>query len=132
MSARLAFRRPLEQSAKRSGSVLSGDDRCEDRAAADAQDVGDHARQLHVRVFQRLLQPVRVPCDLTDQLLAGSCQIAQCLNRGRRHEAAPNQPVRQQVGDSGRIVPVALATGIVLDPGRSVTPHRAVVGCGSP
>ena len=34
-----------------------------------------------------------------NQLLAGSRQVAQFLDRSRRHEAAPNQPVRQQVGD---------------------------------
>ena len=91
------------------GIGLPGDERREDRSAADAQDVGDHPRQLHVRVFQRLLQALRVPRDLADQLLAGPRQVPQFLNRGRRHEAAPNQPVRQQVRDPGRIVPVALA-----------------------
>ena len=76
---------------------------------------GDHACQLHVRVFERLLQALRVPRDLADQLLAGSRQVAQFLDRGRRHEAAPNQPVRQQVGDPGRVLPVALAARNVPD-----------------
>ena len=97
------------------GIGLPGDERRQDRPAADAQDVGDHARQLHVRVFQRLLQALRVPRDLADQLLAGPRQVAQFLNRGRRHEAAPNQPVRQQVRDPGRVVAVALAARNVPD-----------------
>ena len=41
--------------------------------------------------------------------------VPQFLNRGRRHEAAPNQPVRQQVRDPGRVVPVALAARDVSD-----------------
>ena len=120
MSARSAFRRP----------VVHGQ-------AADAHDVGDHvspamsaariARPLTPRmsvttcvnftwrVFERLLQALRVPRDLADQLLAGPRQVAQFLDRGRRHEAAPNQPVRQQVGDPGRVVPVALAARNVPD-----------------
>ena len=58
-----AIRQPL-------GIGLAGDDRREDRLAADAQDVGGNARQLDIRVFQRLLQPLRVPGDLSDR--AGS------------------------------------------------------------
>ena len=115
MSARPAFRRPLVQSGQPLGIGLPGDERRENRPATDAQDVGDHACQLHVRVFQRLLQALRVPRDLADQLLAGPRQVAQLLNRGRRHEAAPNQPVRQQVGNPGRVLPVALAARNVAD-----------------
>ena len=85
------------------------------RPAARAQDVGDHARQLHVRVFECLLQPLRVPRDLSDELLARPRQVAQFLNRGRRHEAALNQPVGQQVGDPGRVLLVALAARNIPD-----------------
>ena len=97
------------------GIGLPGDERRQNRPAAGAQDVADHARQLHVRVFERFLQPLRVPGGLADQLLAGPRQVAQFLDRGRRHEAAPNQPVRQQVGDPRRVLPVALAARNVPD-----------------
>jgi len=70
------------------GIGLPGDQRREDRPAAGAQDVGDHPRQLHVGVFQRLLQPLRVPRDLADELLAGPRQVAQFLDRGRRSRTA--------------------------------------------
>ena len=53
--------------------------------------------------------------DLADQLLAGSCEIAQFLDRCRRHEARANQPVCQQIGDPGRIVHVRLAARDVAD-----------------
>ena len=97
------------------GVGLPGDQRRDDRPAAGAQDVGDHARQLHVRVFECLLQPLRVPRDLSDELLARPRQVAQFLNRSRRHEAALNQPVRQQVGDPGRVLLVALAARNIPD-----------------
>ena len=67
----------------------------------------------------RLLHAQGVPCDLTHQLLAGSRQVAQRLDRGRRHEAAFNQPVRQQVGDPRRVLPVTLAARNVADVPRS-------------
>ena len=115
ISARSAFKRPVVQSASRSGSVSPAISADRIRPAAGAQDVADHARQLHVRVFERLLHAQGVPCDLTHQLLAGSRQVAQRLDRGRRHEAAFNQPVRQQVGDPRRVLPVALAAWNVAD-----------------
>ena len=106
---------PLGAISQPLGIGLPGDERRQDRPAADAQDVAGHARQLHVRVFQRLLQAQGVPRALTDQLLAGPRQVAQLLDRGRRHEAARDQPVRQQVGDPGRVLPVALAARNVPD-----------------
>ena len=54
-----------------------------------AQDVGDHPRQLHVGVFQRLLQRLRVPRDLAVEQPPGPRSARDWfLNRGRRHEAA--------------------------------------------
>ena len=74
------------------GIGLSRDDRGEDRPTADAQDVGDYARQLHVHVFQRLLQPLGMPRDLADQLLAGPRQRG-----GRRRGDAPAVAVGKRV-----------------------------------
>jgi hypothetical protein len=56
--------------------------------------------------------------DLARQLLPGPRQIAQFLDRLRRHKARPDQTMCQQIGDPGRIVSVALAAGHRLDVGR--------------
>src|SRR4051794_20568313 len=63
-----------------------------------------------------------MPHDLAAQLLARPRQIAQVLDRLRRDEARPDQAVRQQVRDPGRIIYVALATRPPLDV-RRVSPH---------
>jgi hypothetical protein len=42
-------------------------------------------------------------------MLAGARQIAQFLNRRRRHEAQAHQPMGHQVGDPGCVVDIGLA-----------------------
>ena len=58
--------------------------------------------------FEGLLDPLRVLSDLADELLAGTCDIAELLHGSGRHEARANQPVRRQVGDPHRVVDVGL------------------------
>ena len=100
---RLAFRRTSVQSVNRSGSVSPAISAA--RIARPLAPRMSATTRVSVGVFQRLLQPLRVPRDLAYELLAGPRQVAQFLNRGRRHEAALNQPVRQQVGQlqSGKL-----------------------------
>ena len=80
-----------------------------------AQDIRDHRRQLDVGFLQHRLDALRMLHDLARQLLARARQVAQLLDRLRRHEARPDQAMRQQVGDPGRVVDVALAAGHALD-----------------
>src|SRR5206468_8924841 len=87
----------------------------EDRAAADAHDVGEHAGELDVGRLQGLLDAQGVLGDFPHELFTRAGQVAQLLHRGGRHEAAANQTVRQQVGDPGGVVDVALAAGDVAD-----------------
>ena len=94
---------------------LAGDERLENRAPAGPQHVADHLRQFQIRVLQRLLDAQRVPGDLSDQLFPRPREIAEFLNRRRRHKAAPDQTMRQQVRDPGRIVRVTLAPRHVAD-----------------
>ena len=65
--------------------------------------------------------------DLAGKLLARARQVTQFLNRGRRHEAGTNQPVRQQVRDPGSVVHLALASRHVMDM-RGVGQHQLKVG----
>jgi hypothetical protein len=60
-------------------------------------------------VFQRLLDPLRMSRQLAHELFARAREIAELLNGSRRHKAALNQSMRQQIGDPGRVVHVALA-----------------------
>ena len=71
--------------------------------------------QLDVRLFQHRLEALLMAHDLAAQLLARARQIAQVLDRLRRDEARPDQAIRQQVRNPGRIIYVALAARHPLD-----------------
>ena len=92
------------------GIALAGDQRPEDGAPAGAEQVGDHAGDLEVGVFQRLLDAQGVASHLANQLFAGARQVTQLLDRLGRHEARADQAVGQQVGEPVRIADVALAS----------------------
>src|SRR5262249_36399907 len=64
---------------------------------------------------KHLLNALLVLHHLAHQLLAGTGQIAQLLNRSWRNHARADQPVRQQVCDPGRVVDVAFAPRHVPD-----------------
>jgi hypothetical protein len=64
---------------------------------------------------QGLLDSQRVLRDLAHELLAGAGKIAKLLYPCRRHEAAADQPVSEQIGDPHRVVHVGLATGHIAD-----------------
>src|SRR5208283_2516105 len=83
-------------------------DRLQNAAAAPAQDVGNDRGQLDVGLLQRRLNPLSVTDDLARQLTPRAGQVAQVLDRLRRHEAGPDQPVGEKVGDPGRVIGVAL------------------------
>jgi hypothetical protein len=87
----------------------------EHRASRDPQNVGGHGRQLDVGSFQHLLQPIdfRRPLAHQRRPIAGHFPQLPLLLGG--HEAGPQQPVAQQVGDPLGILDVALAAGHRLD-----------------
>ena len=109
-------------------------------AATGAKDVADHFRQLHIGVFEGLLNPLHVASPLAHQLLARAREIAQLLDRSRGDETTPDQSQRQQIGDPRRIVLVAFPTrdvpdvhGVGEDEGHVVlkdVPHRLPVDAG--
>ena len=63
------------------------------------EDIGGDRCQLDPRILQQLVQAIGGPAPLLDQHLAMPRQIAKLPNRRRRHEAAPQQPVLQQLRD---------------------------------
>ena len=69
------------------------------------------------------LHPLHVARLLTNQLLARAQQIAHLLGLCVRHEARPDQTVRQQFGQPHRIVDVGLAARHVLHM-RGVRQHQ--------
>ena len=71
--------------------------------------------QLDVGPFQRLLQPVDLGRALVHQTGAVAGQLAQLALGAVRHEAGPQQPVPQQVGDPLAVLHVGLAPGHRLD-----------------
>ena len=106
---------PIRKAGQFRGVAFAGNQCLDHRAAAHAHEVGDHRVQLDVGVFQRLLQPLHMARLLTHQLLAGAQQVAHLLGLRIRHEARPDQTVRQQIGQ-----PVASLTS-VLRPGTFLT-----------
>src|SRR5579864_2642650 len=105
---------PCARSASRSGSSSPSMS-----ALTIARALADDARkdtvELDVRVLEHLLDSHRVLRHFADQLLAGSREVAQFLDRSRRYEAAANQAVREQIGDPHRVVHVGLAAGNVAN-----------------
>jgi hypothetical protein len=69
----------------------------------------DHRVELDVGVLQRLLQALDVSAALAHQLLSGAQQVAHLLGLLVRHETAPDQAVRQKIGQPGGIVHIGLA-----------------------
>ena len=88
---------------------FAGHKRLEHRAATGPEDIADGLGQLHIRVFERLLDALRVARDLPDELLARPREISQVLNGRGRDEATPDQPHRQQVGQPPGVFHIALA-----------------------
>jgi hypothetical protein len=60
-------------------------------------------------------EPLRVPRDLTNQLLARAHQRTEVLDRRRWNETASNQSVREKIGDPRSVLHVRLASRHVLD-----------------
>ena len=124
------------------GVPLAGDDGLQHRAPALAKHVGDHAVELDVGFLQRLLDALDMGGALPHQLLPGAHQAPQLDHLLRRHEAAPDQPVRLQIREPDRVRHVALAARNGLDvlgigqnqlevPGlRQDAPHRLPVDPG--
>ncbi len=63
---------------------------------------------------------------LAHQLLAGAQQIAHLLGLLVRYKTAPDQAVRQKVGQPGGVVHIGLASGHVLDM-RRVRQHQGKI-----
>ena len=100
---------------ERLGFVVPSGDGLEHRPAGLPDDVRHHAGQLDVGILQRLLDPLNVPRLLAHQGLARPGQIADLLLRRGRYEAGPQQTVRQQLRQPGRIIHVGLAARDVAE-----------------
>ena len=103
--------------------LTRGDQRFDHPTAGQTDDVGDHRVELDVGVLQRLLQALDMAAALAHQLLAGAQQGAHFLGLLVRHKTAPDQAVRQKIGEPGGIVDVGLAPRHVLDM-RRVRQHQ--------
>jgi hypothetical protein len=84
-------------------------------SSSTSPSIADDRRELEVRIFQDLLQPLGVLRDLPHELLARAGQVAQLVNRRRGNKAAADQSVGEQVCDPRRVIHVALAARDVPD-----------------
>ena len=109
--AQLATRQ-LGQHLRRRGAR---DQRLQHGSPGHAQDVRRHRRELDPGVLQHLVKPVGFPLPLLDQSLAIAREVAQLANRRRGNEAAPQQPVLQQLRDPHAVLHVGLAPRHLFD-----------------
>ena len=106
--------------------ALPCDDCLQDAPAAEAQDVGNDRGELDVGFLQRRLNPLGVTDDLARQFAPRPGQVAQFLNRLRRHETGADETVGEEIGDPRRIVGVALAARHIAN-ARGVGENQAEV-----
>jgi len=78
--------------------------RLEHGAPRGPEDVARHRRQLDARVLEHLLQPIGLAGVLVDQRFAVSREISELPNRLWRPEAAPHEPVLQQLRDPDAVL----------------------------
>jgi hypothetical protein len=95
--------------------LLSGEQPVEHVAGRLTEDVGHHGVQLDPRVLQELLDALGLLGAVGDQFLAIPGEVAEVGDRGRRHEASPQQPALGELGQPGRVRHVRLAAGNALD-----------------
>ena len=74
------------------GISFAGTKRFEHPTAALAEHIRHYGSQLNIGVFEHLLKALFVLADLTHQVLAGAGQVAQFLDRSRRHQARRISP----------------------------------------
>jgi hypothetical protein len=103
------------QGRQSAGVGFAGDQRFDHPTTGQTHDVGDDRVELDVGVLQRLLQALDVAAALAHQLLAGAQQAAHLLGLLVRHETAPDQAVREKVGQPAGVVHVGLASRHVFD-----------------
>jgi hypothetical protein len=77
------------------GVRFACDYRRQDTAATRPHDITDHRSQLDLCLFQNCLNALDVLNNLARQLLARPREIAQLLDRSRRHEARPDEAMGQ-------------------------------------
>ncbi len=99
----------LGQVGQRGGVAFPGDQRLEHRPARDPDDVGGHRGQLDAGVLEQLLQPLDLPAAFPGDRGPGPGQVPQLPDRLGRHERAPHQPVRAELGQPGRVGDIGLA-----------------------
>ena len=109
---------------QRRRAAFPGNQGVQEPAAAGAEQVGDHHRDLQQRVLQDLLHPVLVPCLVLGQPGPGAGQRPQVPDRLRRHERAAEHAPLVQLAVPYAVEPVALApAGQVLDVAGVDQPH---------
>ena len=97
------------------GVALASDQGSQHRPTRGAQHVGGDRVELDAGVLQGLLDALALGGMGLDQPLAIPGQVAQLADRGRGHEAAPQQPMLQQLCQPGSVADIGLAAGQDLD-----------------
>ena len=92
------------------GVVLPGNDGFDHPSARNAQGVGGNRTEFDVGLFEKLLNAIRHRTLRLLQLCPKARQIAQILNVGGRHKAAPNQAMLQEISDPLTIFGIGLTT----------------------
>ena len=108
---RLSPEGPARQICERVRSAHIVDESIEHRAAGHAEHVGRHGRELDVRIIQDLVQAVDRPAALLRDGLAIAREVPQLVDRRWWHEAPPQEPVLQQLGDPDAVLHVGLPFG---------------------
>ncbi len=99
----------LGQLGQHLGVAFTGDERGQHRPARHAQHVGGDRVQLDAGVLEGLLDPLALAGVGLDEPFAVAGQVAQLADRRRRHEAAAQQPVLEQLGQPLGVSHVGLA-----------------------
>ena len=104
----------LGQVSQRGGVVIPDDECLEHQPAGDTEDVRGNRGQLDPGVLEQLLQSLGLPTAFTGDRGPGPGQVPQLPDRLGWHERAPDQPVRTELGQPGRIGDIGLAAREVL------------------
>ena len=116
-SGRLRRNWPWANSASAAASSCPATSSPEHRPRRDPGDVADHAGQLDVGPFQRLLEAVDLGGALPHQTAPVAGQLPQLACGPIGHETAAQQSMAQQIRQPFGIAHIALASGHHLDVG---------------
>ena len=85
------------------------------RPARDSEDIAGHRRELDAAILECLVQAIGDAGPILDERLAVTGKIAQLPNRDRRHKAAPEQPMLQELSDPYTVLDVGLSVNLCME-----------------